>query len=85
MNKDERKLYRVLVNWMKRHLEEARDEDLSELINLYGIGEVNTTRLAEEAAHDSGLIDDPDKALDNETHVIWDASIDAGEWYEAHY
>lgn len=85
MNKDDRKQYRLLVNWMKRYLESARDEGLGELINNFGIGEVNTTRLAEDAAYDSGLIEDAEDALNEETHIVWDAAVDAGEWYEALY
>lgn len=41
-------------------------------------GEVNTTQLAENAAHEF----DHDEWLDDETHWVWDLAVDVVEWYE---
>lgn len=81
MSKNEKVLKRRLVKWMKNYLTEAREEGLNDLINCYGIGEVNTTLLAEDCAYDSGIVES--SVLDDETHVIWDAVIDAAEWFES--
>jgi hypothetical protein len=40
-------------------------------------GEVNTTQLAENAAHEF----DHDEWLDEETHWVWDLAVDVAEWY----
>ena len=74
----DKKLYFSLLKQMKAHLIEA-DTNNDDVVNNFGIGEVNITLLAEE------IIDDLDDTVLDETHVVWDAAVDAGEWFEAHY
>lgn len=50
-------------NWMLQHAHEHLDE----------CGDVNTTRLAEEAAHEF----EHDEWLDIETHEVWELALDA--------
>lgn len=61
---------RKIKNWMKANVED----------NLIDGWEVNPTKLAEDCAWNSGLVDP--KVLDDETHIIWDLAVDVAEWRE---
>lgn len=75
-SKEDQALFRKLVAWMRNNVEDNLQERSP--------WEVNTTALAEDCAWNSGLFTEAQgqAALDDETHVIWDAAADVGEWYE---
>ena len=56
-------------------IRELRDLDHPDL---WDCGEVNCTRLAENAAWEF----DHDEWLDDETHWVWDLAVDIGAWAE---
>lgn len=56
--------------WMEQNIED----------NLISSWEVSPTMLAEDCAHNSGLVDP--SVLDDETHPIWDLAVDVAEWWE---
>lgn len=60
---------RTLTNWCLREL---RSDSRGYLDSA---GEVNCTALAEACAHAHGH----DEWLDDETHEVWDAALDAAE------
>lgn len=62
-----------LIKWMLFELDTAPD---FYRIHLY---DFNATLLAENAALESGLIEDGEAALNDETHVVWEAAQDAVE------
>lgn len=64
-------MYRDISKWMKAHI----DDNLQE-----NGWEVNCTALAEDAAING--FDHPEW-LDDATHEVWDAAVDASRWYEA--
>lgn len=69
-------MFRKLVAWMQRHVQDNLQE--------HSPWEVNTTALAEDCAWNSNIYTEVEaqRALDDETHVIWDAAAEVGEWYE---
>lgn len=72
-NTEDKALYPKLYRWMQRNVGDNMQEATP--------WEVNTTALAEDCANNSGLVDP--NVLDDETHIIWDAAADVGDWYEA--
>ena len=58
-----------VLNWMKHEAKNCEDPKT---------GEVNTTELAENAAHEF----DSDEWLDDDTHWVWDLAVKAAEWYQ---
>lgn len=70
---------RGLVGYALSLLEESREAG-DEMTNAFGIGQVNTTLLAETLADDCGMDE-----LDDDSSLVWDAAFEAARKYERKY